>query len=135
MIKSNIVLLYSFLNDEKYTQIVSPAKKKLIWPHMYEWKQLRLCLYLRILKGKNCSLYWITHICVCFGSVILNKSNQKSHQSPVVLCVRVFCNPICLQILLLRGGLGLLQHPRWSTLWKIISLYHFKKWKTSFKKW
>ena len=45
------VLLYHFLNDENHTQIVSPGKKKLIWPHMlrHEWKKLLLYLYLCIL--------------------------------------------------------------------------------------
>ena len=35
------VLLYHFLNDENHTQIVSPGKKKLIWPHVleHEWME------------------------------------------------------------------------------------------------
>ena len=35
------VLLYHFLNDENPTEIVSPGKKKMIWPHAlkHEWME------------------------------------------------------------------------------------------------
>ena len=40
------VPLYHFLNDENHTQIVSPGKKKLIWPHMlqHEWMEAAFAL-------------------------------------------------------------------------------------------
>ena len=34
VLQAEHVLLYHFLNDENHTQIASPAKKKLIRPHV-----------------------------------------------------------------------------------------------------
>ena len=75
--------LYHFLNGENHTQIVSPGKEKLTRPLALKHEYMKVAFAVLIFKytpRKNVCCYRITHICVCFGYVFLNKSSQKSHQ-------------------------------------------------------
>ena len=77
------VLLYHFLNDENHTQTVSSGKEKLIRPLVLKHEYMKVAFAVLICKytrRRNVCWYRITHIYVCFGYIILNKSGQKSHQ-------------------------------------------------------
>ena len=62
------------------------------------WKSYSSCVPSEEWMEATFAVLIYVYTCVCY-LCILYKSIQKSHQSSVVSCLRVFCTPIYLQIL------------------------------------